>query len=265
MTQRLGALFRKELRTLFASPVAYIVLTAYVALTGVYFFQHLLNYNRLLFVFQSEGIGTKSFDSGTIPAQVNSLNELFIPAANDFSLFLLAVLPLVTMRVFAEERAQGTDELLLTTPLRSWEVVCAKHGTTYLFVMLMLGASAIFPAIVVTRSALGLEHLAALYIGQLSYGVALAAIGLACSSLTASQIIAAILAYAIPFVLLDFAWLEPTLSEGAATILREVAIQGHLDSFTRGVVELRHQVYFSGLVLLGLVVSMASLELMRAR
>ena len=145
MTQRLGALFRKELRTLFASPVAYIVLTAYVALTGVYFFQHLLNYNRLLFVFQSEGIGTKSFDSGTIPAQVNSLNELFIPAANDFSLFLLAVLPLVTMRVFAEERAQGTDELLLTTPLRSWEVVCAKHGTTYLFVMLMLGASAIFP------------------------------------------------------------------------------------------------------------------------
>jgi ABC-2 type transport system permease protein len=265
MIQRLGALFRKELRTLFASPVAYVVLTAYVALTGVYFFQHLLNYNRLLFVFQSEGLGTQSFDRGTVPLQVNSLNELFIPAANDFSLFLLAVLPLVTMRVFAEERAQGTDELLLTTPLRSWEIVCAKHGATYLFVTLMLATSAFFPAIVVLRGSLGLEHLAALYIGQLSYGIAIAAVGLACSSLTQSQIIAAVLAYAIPFVFLDFAWLEPTLSENAAIVLREVALLGHLDAFTRGVIELRHQVYFGGLVLLGLTVSVASLELVRAR
>jgi ABC-2 type transport system permease protein len=263
--RRLWALFRKELRTLFASPIAYVVLTAYVALTGVYFFQHLLNYNRLLFVFQGEGIGTSSFDRGTIPLQVNSLNELFIPAANDFSLFLLAVLPLVTMRVFAEERAQGTDELLLTTPLRSWEIAVAKHGSTYFFVTLMLATSALFPAMVVVRSRLGFEHLAALYIGQAAFGIAVAAIGLACSSLTRSQIVAAIVAYTIPFVLLDFGWLEPALSANVATALREVAIQGHLDSFTRGVIELRHQIYFASLTALGLIVSIGSLELLRAR
>ena len=265
MTLRLAALFAKELRSLFASPIAYVVLTAYVALSGVYFFQHLLNYNRLLFVFQGEKLGSSGFDSGTIPLQVNSLNELFIPAANDFSLFLLAVLPLVTMRVFCEERTQGTDELLLTTPLRTWEVVVAKHATTYFFVMIMIAASAIYPAIVVTRSQLGLEHLLALYLGQLSYGVAIAAIGLACSSLTHSQLVAAMIAYAIPFALLDFAWLEPQLSESAAALLREVALLGHLQSFTRGVIELRHIVYFAGGTLLGLVVSMASLELARAR
>jgi ABC-2 type transport system permease protein len=265
VTRRLGALFVKELRTLFASPIAYVVLTAYVALSGVYFFQHLLNYNRLLFVFQGEGIGTSGFDTGTLPLQVNSLNELFIPAANDFSLFLLAVLPLVTMRVFAEERAQGTDELLLTTPLRTWELVLAKHATTYLFVMLMIAASAIYPAMVVIRSQLGLDHLLALYLGQLSYGVAIAAIGLACSSITSSQLVAAMIAYAIPFALLDFAWLEPLLSESAAALLREVAILGHLDGFTRGVIELRHVVYFSSATVLGFVVSMASLEMSRAR
>ena len=265
MSRRLSALFVKELRTLFASPIAYVVLTAYVALSGVYFFQHLLNYNRLLFVFHGEGIGTSSFDAGTIPLQVNSLNELFIPAANDFSLFLLAVLPLVTMRVFAEERAQGTDELLLTTPLRTWELVFAKHATTYLFVMLMIAVSAIYPAIVVVRSQLGADHLLALYLGQLSYGVAIAAIGLACSSLTRSQLVAAMIAYAIPFALLDFAWLEPRLTESTATLLREVAILGHLDSFTRGVIELRHTVYFASAAVLGFVVSMASLEMLRAR
>ena len=103
MTRRLWALFRKELRTLFASPIAYIVLTAFVALTGVYFFQHLLTYNRLLFVFQSEAIGAGGFDAGTVPLQVNSLNELFIPASNDFSLFLLAVLPLVGYGLHGDE------------------------------------------------------------------------------------------------------------------------------------------------------------------
>ncbi|MFQ5513357.1 MAG: ABC transporter permease [Myxococcota bacterium] len=265
MIRRLWALLRKELRTLFASPIAYVVLTAFVALSGVYFFQHLLRYNRLLFAFHAEAIGGRGFDAGTVPLQINSLTEVFIPAANDFSLLLLAVLPLVTMRVFAEERAQGTDELLLTTPLRPWEIAFAKHATTYFFVLLMLAVSAIYPAVVVTRSQLGMEHLLALYTGQLGYGVAVAAIGLACSSLTTSQMVAAVLAYAIPFVIIDFAWLRPVVSEGVASLLDQIALQAHFEGFARGVIELRHGFYFGGILALGFTVCVASLQLSRAR
>jgi ABC-2 type transport system permease protein len=266
MMRRLSAVLRKELRQLFASPIAYVVTTAYVSLTGLYFFQHLVSYNRLLFVLAGPTIARPDLDTGSIPLAVNTLNEVFIPAANDFSLLLLAVLPLVTMRVFAEERSQGTDELLLTTPLRTWELALAKHLTTYLFVALLLGAASIYPAVVVVKSRLGLGHLAALLAGQLAYGVALAAIGLACSALTQSQILAAILAYAIPFVLLDFAWLEPTVSsERAVAWLRELAILGHLDGFTRGVIALRHAAYFAALAALGFGASLASLDLLRAR
>ncbi len=265
MTLRLQALLRKELRTLFASPIAYVVLTAFVSLSGVYFFQHLISYNQLLFAFQSEGLGTTSFDQGTVPLQINTLNELFLPFAGDLHLFLLAVIPLITMRVFAEERANGTDELLLTTPLRTWEVVLAKHATTYFFVMLLLGVSAIYPAVVIAKSNLDMAHLAALYFGQLAYGVAIAAIGLACSSLTRSQVVAAIVAYAVPFILLDFAWLEPMLSESVAGVLREATFQSHLDSFGGGGLEVRHAVFFAGLSALGFTVSIASLELLRAR
>jgi ABC-2 type transport system permease protein len=265
MIRRLRALVRKELRTLFASPMAYIVLTAFVSLSGVYFFQHLIGYNQLLFAFQSEGLGGTSFDQGTVPLQINTLNELFLPFAGDLHLFLLAVIPLITMRVFAEERATGTFELLLTTPVRAWEVVLAKHATTYLFVMLLLAVSAVYPAVVITKSQLGMAHLGALYIGQLGYGVGIAAIGLACSSLTRSQVVAAIVAYAVPFILLDFAWLDPMLSESVAGVLREATIQSHLDSFGRGVLELRHAVYFAGLTAFGFTVSIASLELGRAR
>jgi hypothetical protein len=176
-------------------------------------FQHLVSYNQLLFVYQSEGLTGGGFDQGTVPSRINVLNEVFVPSADDFGLFLLVVLPLVTMRVFAEERANGTDELLLTSGLRPWEVALAKHGVTYLFVLGLLAASAIYPPWSCRARGLGFEHLLALYVGQLCYGCAIASIGLACSSFTASQIVAAVLGYSIPFVLLDFAWLTNTVSK----------------------------------------------------
>jgi ABC-2 type transport system permease protein len=263
--RRLWALLRKELRSLFASPIAYLVLTAFMSLSAIFFFQHVVTYNRLLFVVESQELGASTFDARTAPRQLNVLEEVFVPTAGDISLLLLALIPLVTMRVFAEERAQGTDELLLTTPLRPWEVGLAKHGATYLFVMGMLAVSALFPAIAVDKGRLGLEHLLALYLGQLGYGVAIASIGLACSAFTYSQIVAAVTAYAIPFLLLDFGWIEPTLGPTLARVLREVALQERFESFARGVVELRHVLYFASLALLGYLASVASMHFARAR
>ncbi len=260
----LWALVRKELRTLFQSPIAYVVLTAFISLNGVYFFQNLLQYNRELFVYAARTMGG-ALETGTIPLHVNVLDLVFLPMASDMSLILLALVPLLTMRVFAEERAQGTDELLLTTPLHPWQIAVAKHLACYAFVVLMLATSAFYPAVAISKENLGLGHLAALYLGQLGYGLSLAAIGLACSSLTQSQIVAAVLAYAIPFVFYDFAWIEPLVSEPIARVLAELELASRFDRFARGFVELRHAVYFGGAVALGYVVSLASLELGRAR
>ncbi len=265
MIRRVLALAKKELRQLFASPIAYVVGTAYVALTGIYFFQHLVSYNQLLFVYQSEGLTAGGFDQGTVPSQINVLNEVFVPSADDFGLFLLVVLPLVTMRVFAEERANGTDELLLTSGLRPWEIALGKHAVTYLFVLLLLAVSAIYPAVVVARAGLGFEHLFAMYVGQACYGCAIASIGLACSSFTASQIVAAVLGYSIPFVLLDFAWLSNTVSEEVAGRLRELALLSHYGTFPRGVIELKEVAYFASIAFLGWLASLTALELGRAR
>jgi ABC-2 type transport system permease protein len=264
VTRRLWALFRKELRTLFHSPTAYIVLTAFLILNGVYFFQNLIDYNRELFVYGVQSMGG-SIETGTIPLRVNVLREVFLPMAGDMSLILLALVPLLTMRVFAEERAQGTDELLLTTPLRPWEAAAAKHLASYLFILLMLACSALYPAVAISKENLGIGHLVALYLGQLGYGLALASIGLACSSLTRSQIVAAVLAYAIPFVIYDFRWIEPLVTESIAEVLRQISLQGHFERFARGIIELRHGVYFLGTMILGYTVSLASLELGRAR
>ena len=116
MTRRLRALIGKELRTLFQSPIAYVVLTAFLVLNGVYFFQNLIEYNRELFVYGVQRFGG-SIETGTIPLSINVLEHVFLPMASDMSLILLALIPLLTMRVFAEERSQGTDELLLTNSI----------------------------------------------------------------------------------------------------------------------------------------------------
>lgn len=265
MTRRIAAMLQKELRSIFASPIAYVVLTAFVSMSAIFFFQHAITYNRLLFVFQGADIGASSFDPGTPPRQLNVLEEVFVPTSGDLSLLLLMLIPLVTMRVFAEERQQGTDELLLTTPLRPWELALAKHAACYLFVLWMVLVSGILPAVAVEKGGLGLEHLAALYIGMLSYGIALAAIGLACSAVTRSQLVAAVLAFSIPFILLDFGWIEPITGEGVGTVLRALSLQDRFESFARGIVELRHLLYFAALAAAGFATSLASVELGRVR
>ncbi len=257
------ALMRKEFGTLFGAPTAYLALTMVALVTAVIFFERLRLYNQILFVYATSTMG--GFESDTIPDFINLWDSVFFPVMEALGLTLVGTVPLITMRVFAEERAHGTDELLLTTSIRPWEVALAKHLSTYVFVFLMLAVSAIYPAAVVAKSRLGMEHLLALYTGQLGYGVAVAAIGLACSSLTQSQIVAAVLAYAIPFVILDFTWLHPVLSEGIAELLNELALQSHFDSFARGVIELRRGIYFGGIVALGFTISVGSMEFTRAR
>ena len=129
----------------------------------------------------------------------------------------------------------------------------------------MLAASGIFPAVAVQQANLGGLHLLSLYVGQLGFGVAVASIGLACSSLTHSQIVAAVVAYALAFLLYDFNWIQGVVSEGVAGFLRELELQSHVEGFTRGVVGLRHFAYFFGVAAVGYTISIASLGLGRAR
>ncbi|NRA02673.1 MAG: ABC transporter permease [Myxococcales bacterium] len=265
MSWRIWTLLRKELRSLFATPIAYAVLTASVSVTAVLFFGSLLRFNQMLFVFHGYGIGAGGFDSGTTPRQLNLLEEVFIPLSQDVSLMLMLVVPVITMRVFAEEKAQGTDELLLTTPLRSWEIAAAKYLATWGFVALLLAVSALYPAVAAQQANLGVPHLLALYLGELGFGIAVASIGLACSSLSRNQIVAAVVAYALSFILYDFQWLATLVSESFARVLEEVELQSHLEAFARGVVGLRHGVYFLGVGAVGFTISVGSIELGRAR
>ncbi len=159
----LRALIRKELASLFGSPTAYLTLTMVALVTALIFFDHLRIYNQVLFVYATTTMG--GFDTDTIPDYINLWDTVFFPVMETLGITLIGAVPLVTMRVFAEERARGTDELLVSTHLTPTLIVLGKFIVTFAFVLLMMLVSFIYPATAISKGGLGLQHLAAVFIG----------------------------------------------------------------------------------------------------
>lgn len=257
------ALVRKELASLFGSSTAYLTLTGVALVTALIFFEHLRAYNQLLFVYASTSMG--GFDSDAIPDYVNLWDTVFFPVMDALGLTLVGVVPLVTMRVFAEERSRGTDELLATSGLRPWQIVVGKFAVSFAFVALMLAVSFVYPAAAIERGGLGAEHLAAVFLGLLLLGAGIASIGLACSAHSASQLVAAVSGWTAAFVLWDFGWAMSFVNEPIARGLDAIALRPRYGRLGEGIVALADVAYFAGLVAVGMAVAQLSLALRRVR
>jgi ABC-2 type transport system permease protein len=257
----LRALIRKEFASLFGSPTAYLTLTMVAIVTALIFFDHLRLYNQILFVYATTTMG--GFDTDTIPDYINLWDTVFFPVMETLGLTLIGAVPLVTMRVFSEERARGTDELLVSTHLTPSLIVLGKFIVTFAFVMLMMLVAFIYPATAITKGGIGLQHLAAVFFGLTLHGFAIAAIGLACSAYTSSQLVAAASGWAFAFVLWDFSWANAFVSEGTAAFLEGLALHPRYGSFAEGIVTLANVVYFVGVAVVGMAVARFSFDLRR--
>lgn len=252
------ALMRKEIAVLFGSPMAYLSLTLVVGVTALIFFDHLKLYNQILFVYASSTLG--GFETDTIPDYINLRDTVFYPVMETLGITLIGVVPLVTMRVFAEERARGTDEFLVTTHLSAGQIVLAKFAVSYLFVAVMMAASFIYPAMAIREGGVGAEHLMAVFIGLTLHAIALASIGLACSAFTSSQLVAAIAGWGVGFVLWDFSWASQFVGETANKFLDAISLHLRYGSFAEGVVDLANLFYFVGLALIAASVARFSFD-----
>jgi len=255
------ALMRKEATVLFASPVAYFVLTMVALITSISFFEHLRLYNHQLFLFASSSMG--GFETDTIPDYINLRDTVFLPVMEQLGLLILLPIPLVTMRVFAEERSLGTDELLLTSRLSPGQIVVAKFAVTFAFIVLMMTVSFVYPASAVISGGLGLQHLLAVYLGLVMLGIGIASIGLVCSAFTGSQIIAAVSTVGITFILYDFHWSFEFVSEGTAGVLDAISLHPHFGRFSEGLVGAANVSYFAAIALISAAVVRFSLDLRR--
>ena len=252
------ALVRKELAVLFGSPMAYVALTLVALVSGLVFFDHLRTYNQILFVFASSTMG--GFETDTIPDHINIRDTVFFPVTENLGIYLIGLIPLVTMRVFAEERSRRTDEFLLTTRLSAGQVVGAKFAVTYFFVVVMMVASFVYPAMAISQGGIGLQHLFAVFLGLTLHAIALASVGLACSAYSSSQLLAAVSAWAVGFIVWDFSWLNAFVNEATAGFLDAISLHPRYGSFAEGVVSLANLFYFAGFGLVAAAIARFSFD-----
>lgn len=229
------AVLRKELREAFATPVAFAALAVFWAVTG-YFFSF-----NLFFVHAVH----------------------MVTAFHNMSILLLLVLPLLTMRVFAEENKAGTAELLMTLPLGEWAIVLGKFAAAFLLLVLMLAgtATAVIPLALFGRPDLG--PILGGYLGILLLGTAYVAIGLLVSSVSRNQFTAALVTWAALVLLwfADYAAILDALPR-LTPVLAHLSFSVHYVDLIRGVLDLGSVVYFLSLVAASLV---ATAQLLRWR
>jgi ABC-2 type transport system permease protein len=219
------ALFRKELRSYFGSPLVYLVGAAFLAYTGYYFHSDLV-------YFLTFGFG------------LNIMENFWQLLLVDVRLVLIFAVPLLTMRLMAEERRLGTLELLLTYPLRDGAIVAAKLGACLVVIATLLAGTLVYPWLVYRVEPFSVAPLVAGYLGLLLFATVCASYGLFISSLTDSQVLAGFLT-ALPLLLLWLlSWNEAASTEDTLPLVRGISLFNHFQPFSVGVIDLRDVFYF---------------------
>ncbi len=248
---------RKELRSYFVSPIAYVVLTGFLLLGGWFFFNLLSRFNMLLSIYTQLQQGAAD--------QLN-LNEFVIaPLMHNLSIVLVILVPMITMRAYAEEKKGGTYELLLTSPLRTGEIVLGKFLASFVFICIMLGMTGVYPAVLIAFGNPEIGVLLAGYLGLLLLATSFVAVGLLTSSFTENQIIAAVSGLVATMLLYIIGWPADTAGEVLGPLLRYLSATDHFADMVNGLIDTQDLVYFASLILLSLFLTQRSVESLRWR
>jgi ABC-2 type transport system permease protein len=248
----------KELRSYFVSPIAYVVLTGFLLLGGWFFFNLLARFNFLLSLYTS-------MRNPEAMTRLN-LNEFVIaPLLHNLSVVLVILVPVITMRSFAEEKRSGTYELLMTSPLSIGAIVFGKFLGAFLFALIMVLLTGVYPLILMLYGNPEIGIIVAGYLGLLLLATAFVAVGLLTSSFTENQIIAAVSCLVSLLLLYIISWPADTSGEVLGAILRYISLTEHFGELVKGVIDTRDLFYFVSVIGLSLFLTHRSVESIRWR
>jgi ABC-2 type transport system permease protein len=172
---------------------------------------------------------------------------------------------MITMRLFAEEKRSGTIELLLTSPLRDWEILLGKFIGAMALYTAMLLISFLSMLILFAYGKPDWRPLLVGYLGLLLQGGALLAIGTFISNCTKNQIVAGVAGFAVCLMLWILNWVSEFGTSIPERVLSYIAVTSHFDSFAKGVLDLKDIVYYLSVIFIGLFLTARSMEALRWR
>src|SRR5581483_7451945 len=241
----------KELRSYFTSPVAYVLLAAYLALAGYFFYALLLAFNQTLQIYSM-------MRNPEMLTRFNLNQMVVVPLLHNLSVLLIFIIPAITMRMFPEEKRSGTYELLLTSPVRVSEIVLGKFIGGLVLTLLMVALSGLFGVLLLAYGNPEIPMMLSGYLGLALMATVFLAIGTLISSFTDNVVIAYVGSLFALLVLYTIGWLGETVQGTWGGIVRYASITDHFQELTKGIIDTRDLIYFVTLLVVGLFLTQRS-------
>ncbi len=254
-----GLIYQRELKSYFSSLTVYVVIIMFLLITGYFFYTLLATFSIVSFQAQTDPMLAKQY-------QLLNINETVVrPLFGSISIIMLLMTPLLTMRLFAEEKKSGTIELLLTFPINDIDVTLGKYLACFTVLMTMLLLTATYPILLIILGDPEIKPILTGYLGLVFTGAAFVSLGIFASSLTENQIVSA----SISFGMLFFFWLisysVQLVSAGLGSVLGYLSINTHIESLSKGVLDSEDIIYYLCFIVMFLFLTLRSLEANRWR
>jgi len=250
------AIARKEIRGYFVSPIGWVILGLFALLFGLF-------YNAFLGYYLRQSLQMSQF--GGAPQSMNVNLYMIRPLLQQTSVLVLFVLPMVTMRTYAEEKRSGTIELLMTSPVTDLQIILGKFFGALTLYAAMLAVTAVYVGMLFWFGDPELGPILSGYLGLLLLGGGFIAVGLLVSSLTKNQIVAAIASFGTFLVLLLVGWFADTVGPTFREIVIALSVTEHFDDFAKGVIDTKHLIYYLSFITFGLFLTSKAVDSERWR
>ena len=248
-------IFRKEVGSYFASPIAYGLMAFFALIAGYFFYIYVA-------IFVDRSMQSQMMGRG-MPMD---LNEWVIrPMLMNISVIGLFMIPMITMRLFAEEKNRGTIELLTTSPVYDWEIIVGKWLAALALYALILGLSMLNVVVLFFYGKPEISPILTGYLGILLQGVCLLAIGTFISTTTRNQIIAGTATFAICLLLWVLDWVSSYETAAWAKVVAYLSVITHFEPFAKGVIDTKDVIFYLSMIFFGLFLTARSMESLRWR
>lgn len=248
-------IFKKELKSYFASPIAYLLLAIFAVIFGFFF------YTATRF-FVLQGMQMQMMGRG-MPMDVNEY--VIRPLLTNASVIGLFLIPMITMRLYAEEKRSGTIELLMTSPVRDLEIVLGKWLAALVLYAAILGISAINIGILFAFGRPDWKPILVGFLGLLLQGGCLLALGTFISTMTRNQIIAGGATFAVCLMLWVLDWVSAYDQSASGKVIAYLSVVTHFEPFSKGVIDSKDVIFYLSMIFLGLFLTARSVESLRWR
>ncbi|HVQ32045.1 MAG TPA: ABC transporter permease subunit [Vicinamibacteria bacterium] len=260
--RNISAIVEKEWRHYFGSPIAWVALFVWTVLFGFFYFAVFSSYldysmRSAQQAMEYGGAGTKM-----------SLNEMLIrPVVQNMAVVGLFILPMLTMRLFAEEKRQGTMELLATSPLTDWEIILGKFTGALGLYAVMIAAGFLNVLLLWAYAPTPPEWKPILSgaLALLLVGGSFIALGLFLSSVTKNQIIAGALGFCLALIFWILSWFDQPMGDATMKVVGYLGVTNHMEDMVKGVLDTKDIVFYLSFIVFGLFITQQTLESQRWR